>query len=785
MKPTYKTILSFITILLVIIACTKQVGLYTEVEFELAETHESEGYVNTALTTVITVTPEELVEGYSYSYSYKINSGAGYFEDESGIIISEGEKTALNPLSASLNYIATEIGDHSIVFTAEDSFGFTEQVIATYLITDIPVTWIVSASIDQILLGDSETITVVLGSETEDEEVTYQRNYSFTEGTGTLTTSEGDNEILNELVDIIPGTYVLDFTATEIGTITIQFLLKDSNGEEFIELVSFEAFDIPGTISSEKEITSFSINDVLGTITDTTIDIELPEGTDLTTLSPTIVHTGETISPTSGVAQDFTDPVVYTVTAEDNTTQEYTVTCTVEEAIIVLTNIEVTPNPVNIEVDETEQLNATITPNDATNQTVTWSSSDTSIAIVDSSTGEVTGILEGDAIITATSENGVSGTTEVNVSQAEVAVTNVEISPNPVSLEVGETEQLSAIITPTDATNETVTWSSSDTSIATVAESTGLVTGISEGDAIITATTENGVSGTTEVNVSETEVAVTNIEVTPNPVSLEVGETEQLSATITPTDATNQTVNWSSSNTSIATVDSSTGEITGILEGDAIITATSENGVLGTTEVSVNEAEVAVISIEITPDPLSIEVNETEQLSATITPTDATNQTVTWSSDDESIATVDSSTGLVTGISEGDAIITANVGGQIDTVTITVTSPIPTAIFSDGNYVDFYSSSVLGTLTIINGSIAFELAVYAQSSDIAQVSDISSVSFNIYDEDGAVIISSASGLSTGGTEYDETELIPEGVYTYTIIGNFGTEAGYGRVSSID
>ncbi len=330
-KPT-QYILSFLTILLVIFACTKQVGLFTEVEFELIETNETDGYINTALATVITVVPEEFVDGYSYSYSYKINSGEGYFEDELGNIISEEEKIALDPLTASLNYIATEIGDHSIVFTAEDSFGFTEQVIATYLITDIPVTsdsvtWTATESTGQLLIGDTETITIVLGSETEAEEVTYERNYSFTEGTtGTLTTSEGDNETLNELVEITPGTYVLDFTATEIGTITIQFLLEDSNGEEFIELVSFEAFDIPGTISSEKEITSFSINDVLGAITDTTIDIELSEGTDLTTLSPTIVHTGETISPTSGVAQDFTDPVVYTVTAEDNTTQEYTVT---------------------------------------------------------------------------------------------------------------------------------------------------------------------------------------------------------------------------------------------------------------------------------------------------------------------------------------------------------------------------------------------------------------------------------------------------------------------------
>ncbi|MBU2997458.1 DUF5018 domain-containing protein [Cellulophaga baltica] len=328
MKSQYKYILSFISILLVILACTKQVGLYTEVEFELTETHVSESYINTALATAITVSPEELVEGYNYIYSYKINNGSGYFEDESGTSISEGEKIALDPLTASLNYIPTEVGDHTIVFTAEDSFGFTEQVIVTYSISDIPVTWTARESTGQLLIGDTETVTIVLGSETEEQEVTYERNYSFTEGTGTLTTSEGVDETLGEFIEITPGTYELEFTATEVGIITIEFLLKDSNEQEYIESVTFESFEIPGTISSEKEITSFSINDVYGTITDTTIDIELPAGTDLTALTPTIVHTGVSVNPASETSQDFSNPIMYVVTAEDSSTQEYTVTVT-------------------------------------------------------------------------------------------------------------------------------------------------------------------------------------------------------------------------------------------------------------------------------------------------------------------------------------------------------------------------------------------------------------------------------------------------------------------------
>ncbi len=330
-KPTYKYILSFISILAIILACTKDVGLYTEVEFELTETHEIEGYINTALATAITVIPEEIVEGYSYSYSYKINSGAGYFEDESGTIISEGDKIALDPLSASLNYIATTVGDHAIVFTATDSFGFAEQVIATYSITNIPVTWTATGPTNQLLVGDSDTITIVLGSETQAEEVTYQRNYSFIENTGTLTTSEGNNEILDELVDIIPGTYELTFTATELGITTIEFLLEDSNGQELIETISFEVV-AEVELSSENTITEFELDGIIVSDPDNNFTITLPSGTDITSLTPTIEHNGVSISPASETSQDFSNPLTYVVTAENDAIQEYIVTVEVEVA---------------------------------------------------------------------------------------------------------------------------------------------------------------------------------------------------------------------------------------------------------------------------------------------------------------------------------------------------------------------------------------------------------------------------------------------------------------------
>ncbi|WP_165750484.1 Ig-like domain-containing protein [Cellulophaga sp. Z1A5H] len=355
MKLNYRYIFTFLVSLAVIIACTKEVGLYTEVEFEISETHEADGFINTPLATSITVTPEELVEGYSYSYSYKINTGEGYFQDEAGTTIAEGDKIGLNPLTASLNYIATKIGDHSITFTAEDTFGFQEQVTASYTIGDVPVTWTATGPSGQVLLGSSQDITIILGSETTATGVTYERNYSFTQGTGSITSStSGPSETLNEFVSITPGTFALTYVATELGQTTLEFLLRDSNGQEILQTISFEVVD---ELSTEKEITSFIINGVAGTIVGTDITIELPEGTDVTALVPVIIHTGASISPESETSQDFTNPVIYTVTAQDQTIQEYTVTLTVEgndtkditdfiidgvDGIIVGTNISVT-----------------------------------------------------------------------------------------------------------------------------------------------------------------------------------------------------------------------------------------------------------------------------------------------------------------------------------------------------------------------------------------------------------------------------------------------------------
>ena len=182
---------------------------------------------------------------------------------------------------------------------------------------------------------------------------------------------------------------------------------------------------------------------------------------------------------------------------------------------------------------------------------------------------------KGSATITATTANGVKATCKVTVTPAPVEVTGVSLNKSTMSLAEGTTGRLTATVKPSDATNDSVTWSSSNTSVATVS-SGGTVTAKREGTATITVTTYNGKTATCKVTVTP-EIKVSSVTVDPSSLTLEVGDSEYLSASVYPANATDDSVEWESSDTSVATVNSS-GKVTAVAPGSARITATSENG---------------------------------------------------------------------------------------------------------------------------------------------------------------------------------------------------------------
>ena len=155
-------------------------------------------------------------------------------------------------------------------------------------------------------------------------------------------------------------------------------------------------------------------------------------------------------------------------------------------------------------------------------------------------------------------------------------VTGVSLNTNTLTLEVGGTGTLTATITPDNATNQNVTWSSDDETVATVEN--GLVTAVSAGTATLTVTaTDGGYKDTCQVTVTAAPVPVSGVSLNKDSLALGVGDSETLTATVKPEDATNKAVTWTSSNSTVATVDQN-GVVTAVAPGAATITATTVDG---------------------------------------------------------------------------------------------------------------------------------------------------------------------------------------------------------------
>ena len=371
-----------------------------------------------------------------------------------------------------------------------------------------------------------------------------------------------------------------------------------------------------------------------------------------------------------------------TVTTEDG---GKTATCkvTVSDKEIKVTGVKLNKSETSLLVGGNETLTATVLPEDATNQNVTWKSDKPEIATVDAN-GKVTGVKAGEATITVTTEDGgKTATCKVTVSDKEIKVTGVTLSKTVLTLETGASETLTASIAPKDATNQKVSWKSDKPEIATV-DANGKVTGVKAGEATITVTTEDGSkTATCKVTVKAATIAVTGVTLNKTATSLLVGGSETLTATVAPADATNKKVTWKSSDAAVASVDAN-GKVTGVKAGEATITVTTEDG--GKTATCKVTVKPNLVS-EITLAALAIYVGKSKAITATVKPDDATNKALTWTSSDETVATVDA-TGKVTGKKIGTATITATAqdgSGVSGSCTVTVLSAVKTVTVTPAN----------------------------------------------------------------------------------------------------
>ena len=277
------------------------------------------------------------------------------------------------------------------------------------------------------------------------------------------------------------------------------------------------------------------------------------------------------------------------------TTQEGGFTDTVDVTVISnnipVTGVSVNPNNVSMSESGGGTLIATVSPSNATNQNVTWSSSNTSVATVNSS-GVVSGVAPGLVAITVTTQDGgFTATANITVQADNIPVRGVAVSPSSGTITVGNTIRILGSVIPSDATNKNVTWTSSNNSVATV-DASGLVTGISPGTANIIITTQDGGWSTdATITVQAATIPVSGVSVSPTSASITEGSTRSLTAAVSPTNATNRNVTWSSSNNGVATV-SASGVVTGVSAGTATITATTQDG--GFTATSTITVQAAV-----------------------------------------------------------------------------------------------------------------------------------------------------------------------------------------------
>ena len=252
---------------------------------------------------------------------------------------------------------------------------------------------------------------------------------------------------------------------------------------------------------------------------------------------------------------------------------------TVEPTSITLDQRELT-----IKVGKTATLTPTIEPADATNKNVTWSSSDETVATV--SDGVVTGVKPGTAEITAKTANGL--TAKATVTVEEIPVTKITLPTTKASMTIGGTMDLKPTIEPGDATNTHISWSSSDPGVATV-DANGRVTAKGAGTATITGTAASGATVTLVVTVSDQVIEVTAVTLDKTAATVKVGKSLQLTATIEPSGATNQRLEWTSSDSDIAIV--TDGRVTGVAPGKVTITVKTTNGKTATCTITVEKTK--------------------------------------------------------------------------------------------------------------------------------------------------------------------------------------------------
>ena len=313
---------------------------------------------------------------------------------------------------------------------------------------------------------------------------------------------------------------------------------------------------------------------------------------------------------------------------------------------IPVTGIELSESALTLQKGEYASLSAAVSPDDATDPDVTWTSANDGVATVNRA-GLVKGMDAGTTKVLAMSDG--------RMAQCDVTVvnpvTNISLNKTSLKLNKGASETLVATVAPDNATDKSLWWTTSNADICTI-DANGKVTAVSSGTAEIAVEARSGgAMATCQVTV---ESPVSGITLNKTAMTLRPGASERLTATVTPNDATNPGVMWASSNPEICTVDQD-GNVTAVRAGTAVISATAKDNIhMAQCTVTVT---IPVTGITLNKTYDSIIKESSDILYATVWPADATNKTITWSSSNSTVCAVNQS-GVITGTGVGTATIT-------------------------------------------------------------------------------------------------------------------------------
>lgn len=362
-------------------------------------------------------------------------------------------------------------------------------------------------------------------------------------------------------------------------------------------------------------------------------------------------------------------------------------------------------------------------------------------------------------------------------------VGKVSLSESSVTLKVGGSKQLSATVEPAAAEYEEVSWTSSDPSVVSV--SNGTIVAKKVGTAQITASAAGVSSSPCQVTVDATHV--TGITLSQYSVEVTEGESITISATVSPSDATNPSIQWISDNTSVASVQN--GKIVALSPGTANITVLSTDGnKTATCKVTVKSKVIDVTSITLSHSAISVKEEVTMQLKATVKPSNATNQEVSWSSGDTGIASV-ASDGTVTGVTEGTTTITAKSANGKVTATCKVTVTAEYVDFPDSNFrkymVDNYDLNKNGKISLTEAKKVTSITV--STIDIESLEGIEMLN-NLVDLDVSNPYAGKVSRNKDGSVYYEN-IVPSGRLTSLDLScNVGLrtlKCGFNQLTSLD